>query len=182
MSVVYKALDTHLDRHVALKALPPEKVADPERKRRFVQEAKAASALKHPNIITIRDIAEDGGVDFIVMEYVEGRTLSAIIGGGLSPERFLRYAVQMAGAQACIRLSPAVLPLRTASLGVIPEIDGSLRFWILTQTGRLGGRQRREDRWSGRRMPPGSRTGRRKVNWAFGTLRLVDWWSDGRRP
>src|SRR5512136_2174572 len=59
MGVVYKARDTHLDRFVAIKVLPPEKVADPERKRRFVQEAKAASALNHPNIITVHDIASD---------------------------------------------------------------------------------------------------------------------------
>ena len=56
MGVVYKARDMHLDRSVAIKVLPPEKVADPERKRRFVQEAKAASALNHPNIIHIYDI------------------------------------------------------------------------------------------------------------------------------
>ena len=66
MGVVYKARDTHLDRFVAIKVLPPEKVADPERKRRFVQEAKAASALNHPNIITIYDIDQAEGVDFIV--------------------------------------------------------------------------------------------------------------------
>jgi hypothetical protein len=79
MGVVYKARDTHLDRLVALKVLPPEKVADPERKRRFVQEAKAASALNHPNIITIDDIASENGNDFIVMEYVQGKTLDALV-------------------------------------------------------------------------------------------------------
>ena len=56
MGVVYKARDTHLDRFVAIKVLPAEKVADPERRRRFVQEAHAASALSHPNIITVHDI------------------------------------------------------------------------------------------------------------------------------
>jgi len=79
MGVVYKARDTHLDRLVALKVLPPEKVADPERKRRFVQEAKAASALNHPNVITIHDIASENGIDFIVMEYVQGKTLDALV-------------------------------------------------------------------------------------------------------
>src|SRR5713226_7953139 len=79
MGVVYRARDLRLDRPVALKVLPAETVADPERKRRFVQEAKAASALNHPNIITIHDIDSDGGVDFIAMEYVEGKTLDRLI-------------------------------------------------------------------------------------------------------
>jgi serine/threonine-protein kinase len=61
MGAVYKAVDTHLDRPVAIKVLPPDRTADPERKQRFVQEAKAASALRHPNIILIHDIASDGG-------------------------------------------------------------------------------------------------------------------------
>ena len=56
MGVVYKARDSHLKRFVALKVLPPVKVADPERKRRFVQEVRAASALNHPNIVTVYDI------------------------------------------------------------------------------------------------------------------------------
>jgi signal transduction histidine kinase len=72
MGVVYKARDLHLDRFVALKVLPPEQVADQERKRRFVQEAKASSALNHSNIVHIYGIATDAGVDFIAMEYVEG--------------------------------------------------------------------------------------------------------------
>jgi serine/threonine protein kinase len=79
MGVVYKARDTHLDRFVALKILPPEKVADPERKLRFTQEAKSASSLNHPGSITIHDITSDGGFDFIVMEYVEGKTLDRLI-------------------------------------------------------------------------------------------------------
>ena len=79
MGVVYKARDTHLDRTVAIKVLPPDKVSDPERKQRFVQEAKAASALNHPNIVTVHDIRSDAGVDFIVMEYAGGRTLDQVI-------------------------------------------------------------------------------------------------------
>jgi eukaryotic-like serine/threonine-protein kinase len=65
MGIVWKARDTHLDRFVALKTLPPEKLADPERKRRFVQEAKASSSLNHPNIVHIYDIADTDGTYFI---------------------------------------------------------------------------------------------------------------------
>jgi Tol biopolymer transport system component/predicted Ser/Thr protein kinase len=101
MGVVYKARDTHLDRLVAIKVLPPERVADPERKRRFVQEAKAASALNHPNIITIHDIASEGGCDFIVMEYVAGRTLEQLIGRkGLKLSETLKCGIQIADALA----------------------------------------------------------------------------------
>ena len=60
MGVVFKARDTQLERTVAIKILPADKIADPDRKRRFVQEAKAASALNHPNLVTIYDISSDG--------------------------------------------------------------------------------------------------------------------------
>ena len=101
MGVVYKARDSHLDRFVALKVLPPEKVSDPERKRRFVQEAKAASALNHPNIVTVHDIDQADGVDFIAMEYVEGRTLEEKTGRkGLKLNEALKYAIQIADAVA----------------------------------------------------------------------------------
>src|SRR5436190_5665082 len=73
MGVVYKAHDTHMDRPVAIKVLPPEKVADTARKQRFVQEAKTASALNHPNIVHVYDIDQQDGVDYIAMEYVEGQ-------------------------------------------------------------------------------------------------------------
>src|SRR5436309_11473438 len=76
MGILYKARDTHLDRLIAIKVLPADKVSDPERRRRFVQEAKAASALNHPNIVTIHDIDTDGDVTYMVMEYVPGQTLA----------------------------------------------------------------------------------------------------------
>jgi eukaryotic-like serine/threonine-protein kinase len=101
MGVVYKARDTHLDRLVAIKILTAEAVADPGRKRRFTLEAKAASALNHPGIITIYDIAEDGGIAFIAMEYVQGKTLGELIGRkGLRLKDTLSYASQAASALA----------------------------------------------------------------------------------
>src|SRR5260370_17753818 len=75
MGVVYKAWDTHLDRPVAIKVLASEAVANPERKRRFVQEAKSASALNHPNIVTVYDVDNVDGVDFMAMEFINGHTL-----------------------------------------------------------------------------------------------------------
>jgi Tol biopolymer transport system component/predicted Ser/Thr protein kinase len=101
MGVVYKARDTHLDRFAALKVLPPERVSDPDRKRRFIQEAKAASALNHPNIITIHDIDQADGIDFIAMEYVAGKTLDELIPRkGMRLSLALKYAVQIADALA----------------------------------------------------------------------------------
>src|SRR5512136_23241 len=101
MGVVYKARDTHLDRFVAIKTLPPERVADPERKRRFIQEAKAASALNHPSIITIHDIDQADGIDYIAMEYVAGKTLDELVPRkGMRLSLALKYAVQITDALA----------------------------------------------------------------------------------
>jgi serine/threonine protein kinase/Tol biopolymer transport system component len=101
MGVVYKARDTHLDRFVAIKVLPPECVADASRKARFVQEAKAASALNHPNIVTIHDISSDAGTDFIAMEFVSGKTLDQLIPRkGMRLNDVLKIAIQIADALA----------------------------------------------------------------------------------
>jgi serine/threonine protein kinase len=101
MGVVYKARDTRLERLVAIKVLPTDRMSDPERKQRFIQEAKAASALNHPNIITIHDIASDDGTDYMVMEYVAGRTLGQMIPRkGLPLRETLRCAIQVADALA----------------------------------------------------------------------------------
>jgi serine/threonine protein kinase len=82
MGVVYKALDLRLDRHVALKILPPGKSDDAERRSRFLHEARAASALNDPHIVTIFDIFTDEGTDVLVMEFVQGRTLRDILNDG----------------------------------------------------------------------------------------------------
>lgn len=101
MGVVYKARDLRLARFVAIKVLPPDAMADASRRRRFVQEAQAASALNHPNIVTIHDIDSDHGVDYIAMELVDGETLQQIIGHApLSLERTLDYATHIADALA----------------------------------------------------------------------------------
>ncbi len=81
MGEVYRAIDTRLNRTVAIKIIGSDAVADPERRRRFLTEARAASALNHPNIITIHDIGEADGVSFLVMEFVAGRTLQEILSG-----------------------------------------------------------------------------------------------------
>ncbi len=99
MGEVYKALDTRLNRFVAMKVLPEAMSADPERRRRFVHEAQAASALNHPNIITIYDIISDAGIQYLVMEYVNGKTLLELVPqGGLPAPQTTRYAIQMADA------------------------------------------------------------------------------------
>src|SRR6266545_7924766 len=100
MGIVYRAVDPRLNRNVAIKLLRPDALADPERKKRFIHEARAASALNHPNIVTIFDIDNtEDGAGFIVMEYVRGKTLAAHIGRkGLGIAEALKYAVQIAGA------------------------------------------------------------------------------------
>jgi TolB-like protein/Tfp pilus assembly protein PilF len=98
MGEVWLAEDTRLDRKVALKLLPAEFTQDADRVRRFIQEAKAASALNHPNIITVYDIGESEAGRFIVMELVAGRTLRGVIARDNSLETLLTLGSQMARA------------------------------------------------------------------------------------
>jgi serine/threonine protein kinase len=101
MGQVFRALDTQLHRTVAIKVLPSMHVADPDRKRRFLHEARAASKLNHPNIVTLHDMASDGELDYLVMEYVAGKTVKDLIGPeGLPISEAVVYAIQLAGALA----------------------------------------------------------------------------------
>src|SRR5215204_5337155 len=98
MGEVYLARDPRLDRTVALKILPGELAADADRMERFTREAKAASALNHPNVATIYDVGESEGISFIAMEHVEGETLLARISGRMTPPEVVDIAVQAADA------------------------------------------------------------------------------------
>ncbi len=99
MGEVYKARDTRLDRFVAVKVLPADKGADPDRVRRFFQEAKAASALNHPGIVTIYDVGSEQGIEYLAMELVIGKTLEQQIPrDGFRLSEILRIGVQMADA------------------------------------------------------------------------------------
>jgi hypothetical protein len=99
MGEVYKAWDSRLNRFVALKVLSADMAADPEFKRRFLFEAQSASSLNHPNIITIYDIVSDADAQYMVIEYVDGKTLLDLIPPqGMPPWLAIRYAIQVADA------------------------------------------------------------------------------------
>jgi serine/threonine protein kinase len=101
MGEVYRARDTRLHRDVAIKALLGDSASDPARHRRFLQEARAVSALSHPNIVVLHDIVGHDGSDLLVMEYVLGRPLSEVMAQGPMPlERVITVGLQVASALA----------------------------------------------------------------------------------
>ena len=101
MGEVYLATQSNLGRRVAIKVLAAETTSDPERIRRFEQEARAASALNHPNIISIYDVGRENTTAYIAMEFVDGHTLRALLESGpLTIKRTLQIAVQIADGLA----------------------------------------------------------------------------------
>ena len=145
MGEVYLARDPRLDRTVALKILPGEFAADAERMQRFTREAKAASALNHPNVATIYDVGESDGISFIVMEHVEGETLLARISRQLTPPEVVDIAVQAADALDLAHakgithrdIKPANLML--THRGVVKVLDFGVAKVARSDEGRLNG-------------------------------------------
>ena len=99
MGEVYRARDTRLDRIVAIKVLPAHLSDNPQRRERFEREAKAISSLSHPHICALYDVGQQNGIDFLVMEYLEGETLAGRLKKGPLPtEQVLQYAIQITDA------------------------------------------------------------------------------------
>jgi serine/threonine protein kinase len=122
MGEVYRARDTRLGRDVAIKVLPADCLTDESRKRRFVREARAASALNHPHIVTIYEIESADGADFIVMEYVPGKTLGALMRPRMRLPEVLRIAIPIADALARAHAAGIVhRDLKPANVVVSPE-------------------------------------------------------------
>ena len=99
MGEVYRARDTRLDRVVAIKVLPEHLSSNPQLRERFDREAKAISSLSHPHICPLYDVGHQDGVDFLVMEFLEGETLAhRLKKGPLPPDQVLQYAIQITDA------------------------------------------------------------------------------------
>src|SRR5262245_17411371 len=99
MGEVYKARDTRLDRTVAIKVLPERLAPTPEARARFEREAKTISQLSHPHICALYDLGREGETEYLVMEYLEGETLSERLAkGALVTDQVLRYGIEMADA------------------------------------------------------------------------------------
>jgi serine/threonine protein kinase len=167
MGEVYRARDTRLGRQVAIKVLPAERMADEDRRRRFVQEARAASALSHPNIVTIHEIESADGNDFIVMEYVPGKTLDAVIPRqGMRLGEVLRIAIPIADAVARAHVAGIVhRDLKPANVvvgsdGVVKVLDFGLAKLVAAEdAGTPEHETKTEDHGAGPHSRPGTVAG-----------------------
>src|SRR5690348_5725241 len=162
MGEVFRAKDTRLRRIVAIKILPRDKMAAFDCKARFLQEARAASTLNHPNIVTLHDIASDRGVDYLVMEFVPGKSLDKIITSkGLPLTEAVGYTRQIASALAAAHtagsvhrdIKPAnVIVTSESQLKILdfglaklvepvlpPDVEMETRLTALTENGTLMG-------------------------------------------
>ena len=128
MGEVWLAEDTRLGRKVALKILPAEFTEDSERVRRFTQEAKAASALNHPNIISVYDIGECDTGRFIVMEFVDGKTLRSVIAKDNSLETLFTLGAQMARALSAAGFSIPCIPIQRTKASNQPVLVVSFGY------------------------------------------------------
>lgn len=162
MGEVYLAEDTKLDRKVALKFLPPEFAADKNRLNRFFREAKSASALNHPNIVTIHEIGQTDGKHFIVTEFVEGKTLrEAMPENGFSIEQSLKIAVQIASGLEAAQtagfihrdIKPENIMIRTD--GLVKILDFGLAKLQEGEKGRKGEEEKSDSQISTSPTIPG---------------------------
>jgi len=134
MGEVYRARDSRLGREVAIKVLPAERMADENRRQRFVHEARAASALNHPNIVTIHEIESADGIDFIVMEYVPGKSLLAHPAPGDARMTPLRAGLPTGDRSRSSAFEPAVPPDYGETL-----TSPARSTWFRPWAGRIGG-------------------------------------------
>ena len=154
MGEVYLAQDTRLGRQVALKVLPPRFASDPERRNRFLRETKVAATFNHPNIVAVYDVGTEGSIDYLVMEYVRGKSLDQVIPpDGLKIKRALAYAIQIAEALQRAHaagiihrdLKPANVLItedgvaKVLDFGIAKHIDGIAPLTTETQEGAIVG-------------------------------------------
>ena len=137
MGEVYRARDTRLERTVAIKVLPSHLSSDSDLRQRLEREAKAVSKLSHPNICTLYDIGHQDGVDFLVMEYLEGETLEKrLTKGTLSPEQTVQYGAQIAdGLARAHKMGITHRDLKPANVMLTKTGAKLLDFGLATQSG-----------------------------------------------
>ena len=141
MGEVYRARDTRLDRSVAIKVLAPHLAESPEHRQRLEREAKAVSSLSHPHICQLYDVGHENGVDFLVMEFIEGETLAdRLVRGALPVDEVLRYGVQIADAmEKAHRRGIVHRDLKPANVMLTAEGAKLLDFGLARTDGAVGG-------------------------------------------